>query len=95
MEDSSIIKKYLEQKKYYECADILKTKIINYIVNLIKEKYKNYEYTNTIELIEMSEYCIEDERKNIARNLEYFTFEEKDIDVLERMLEICKIYNIK
>lgn len=95
MEDNSIIKEYLEQKKYDECTNILKTKIIDYIVDLIKEKCEDYEYTNIIELIEMSEYYIDDERKNIARNLEYFSFEEKDIDVLERMLEICKIYNIK
>ena len=95
MEDNNIIKKYLEEKKYYECSNILKEKIINYIINLIKEKYEDYEYTNIIELIEMSEIFIDDERKNIARNLEYFSFEEKDIDVLERMLEICKIYNIK
>ena len=95
MEDNNKIKKYLEEKKYYECSNILKEKIINYIVKLINNKYEDYQYTNIIELIEMSEYYIDDERKNIARNLEYFSFKEKDIDVLERMLEICKTYNIK
>lgn len=95
MEDNKKIKQYLKEEKYNECSNILKRKIITYIVNLIKEKYKEYEYTNIIELIEMSNYYIDDERKELAQKLEYFSFEEEELDVLERMLEICKAYNIK
>lgn len=94
MEDNKKIKQFLQEKRYKECANILKNKIIEYITSLIKEKNPEFEYTNIIDLIELSEYYIKDERKNIARQLEYFSFEEEDIDVLERMLNICELYNV-
>ena len=95
MEDNKIAKQLIQDKKYDECIRIVKNKIIDYIVSLIREKDPDYEYTTIIDLIEMSEQYIGDERKNIARNLEYFSFEEDEIITLTRLLEICEIYNIK
>ena len=95
MEDNKLTKKLIQEKRYGECIKIIKDKIIEYIVSLIRNKDSSYEYTNVIELIEMSEHYIDDERKNIARNLEYFSIEEDEIIVLARLLEICEIYNIK
>lgn len=95
MEDNRAIKDLIQNKKYKECIQIVKEIVIEYIVNLIKEKDPEYEYTNIIDLIELSEYYIEDERKNIARDLEYFSFEEDSIIVLSRLIDICELYNIK
>ena len=95
MEDNIVAKQLIQDKKYGECIKLVKDKIIKYVVNLIKKKDSTYEYTNVIELIEMSNYFIDDERKNIAKNLEYFSIEEDEIIVLSRLLEICEIYNIK
>ena len=95
MEDNKIIKQLIQDQRYSECTKIIKDKIIEYVVDLIRNKDSSYEYTNVIELIEMSNHYIDDERKNIARNLEYFSIEEDEIIVLYRLLEICEIYNIK
>lgn len=93
--DNEILKRLIRENKYKESADIIKKKIIEYVVNIIKQKEKDYEYSNIIDLIEFSERYIEDERKHIARNLEYFSFEEDDILRLERLLKICEKYYIK
>lgn len=93
--DNELLKKLIRENKYKESADILKEKIIEYIVDIIKQTEKEYEYTNIIDLIAFSEQFIEDERRDIARNLEYFSFEEDDILRLDRMLTICEKYNIK
>ena len=95
MEDNKNISDFLHQKNYKECIKLLKNKIIQYIVKLINENGIEYEYTNIIELIELSEKYINDERKNIAKKIEYFSFDEDESLCLDRLLEICKIYNIK
>lgn len=95
VEDNIVIKQLLESKKYKECINIIKNKIIEYIVGIIKKQAPYYEYTNIIDLIEISEQYIYDERKNIARNIEYFSFEEDEMVILGRLLEICEIYDIK
>lgn len=95
MVDSKILKQLIKENRYKESADIIKERIIEYVVDIIKQKEKDYEYSNIIDLIGFSELYIEDERKNIARNLEYFSFEEDDILRLNRMLKICEKYNIK
>ena len=95
MEDNKIIKQLIQEKRYSECTKMIKNKIIDYVVDLIRNKDSSYEYANIIELIEMSNHYIDDERKNIAKNLEYFSIEEDEIIVLTRLLEICEIYNIK
>jgi len=95
MEDNKVTKQLIQDKKYDECIKMVKDKIIEYIIDLIRQKDPSYEYTNIIELIEMSNYYIEDERKYIAKNLEYFSIEEDEIITLTRLLDICDIYNIK
>ena len=95
MVDNEMLKRLIRENKYKESADIIKERIIRYVADIIKQKEKDYEYSNIIDLIGFSELYIEDERKNIARNLEYFSFEEKDVLRLERLLKICEKYNIK
>ena len=95
MEDNKVIKELIQEKKYSEAIKMIKDKIIEYVVDLIRKKDSSYEYTNVIDLIQMSNHYIEDERKNIARNLEYFSIEEDKVVVLARLLEICEIYNIR
>lgn len=95
MEDSALIKSLIQKKEYKECGKILKNRIIDYLVNLINENGVEYEYTNIYDLIDFSEEYIKDERKNIARNLEYFSIEEDDLIFFDRMLNICKEFNIK
>jgi len=95
MEDNRVIKGLIQEKKYSEAIKMLKDKIIEYVVDLIRNKDTSYEYTNVIDLIQVSNHYIEDERKNIPINLEYFSIEEDEKIVLARLLEICEIYNIR
>lgn len=88
-------KEYLSQEKYDKCIEIIEEKIITYIVNLIKEKDKEYRYTNIIDLMNDSEFYLKNESKYIAQKIYSFDTEERDINKLERLLEICEIYNIK
>ena len=92
--DSNYLKKLLEEHNYQECISILKNKIIQYIVCLIQKKMPSYEYTTIIDLIQLSEICISDERKEIAKHLEYFSFEENETDKLpiQKDKEILMIY---
>ena len=95
MEDNKILKELIQKRRYQECIDILKAKIIDYVVDLINDKGIEYEYTNIIDLIQLSECYIDDERKNIAKNLKYFSFNEDKILCIDRLLEICRLYNIR
>ena len=95
MEDNKQTKQFIEIKKNKETLSFIKNKIIDYLINIINQKGGDYEYTNIMDLIEMSEQFIDDERKYIARNIEYFSFEEEDIITLSRLLKICETYNIK
>lgn len=87
-------KEYLNQGQYDKCIKILEEKITSYIVKLIQKKDPTYSYTNIIDLMNDSEFYLEDEDKYIAQKLYYFGIEEKDINKLERLLEICEIHHI-
>ena len=95
MEDEEFFKKYLKDTNYNKCIEIIKNKIVIYIVNLIKNKKKDYEYTDIIDLIDASNKYLSDEEKEIANKIEYFSIEEKDINKLERLMRLCKTYNIR
>lgn len=87
-------KEYLSQKKYNKCIEIIEEMIITHIVNLIQEKDKTYKYTNIIDLMNDSEFYLEDENKYIAQKVYSFSMEKVDINRLELLLEICETYNI-
>lgn len=87
-------KEYLKQGQYGKCIKIIEEKIIAYIVNLIQKKDPTYRYTNIIDLMNDSEFYLEGENKYIAQKIYYFDVEEKDINKLERLLEICEVYHI-
>ncbi len=87
-------KEYLKQGQYDKCVKIIEEKIIAYIVNLIQKKDPIYSYTNIIDLMNDSEFYLEGENKYIAQKIYFFDVEEKDINKLERLLEICEVYHI-
>lgn len=93
-DNTNKFKEYLNNGQYNECIKIIEEKIIIHIVNLIRKKDSTYRYTNIIELMNDSEYYLEDENKYIAQKIYSFDIEEKDINKLERLLEICKLHNI-
>ena len=88
------IKEYLEEKQYEKCIDLIEQEIINYVVNLIRKKDKDYKYTSMIDLMVDSENLLENENKEIARKIRFYN-EENDLIKLERLLSLCEIYNIK
>ena len=87
-------KQYLKNSEYKECANILENKIINFVVNLIKEREPEYEYTTLMDLIEYSELILDKYYKYLAEKIKFYE-EEEDLNRLERLLALCKTYNIE
>ena len=93
-EEINKIKIYLEKKQYNKCSDLLESLLINYIVNLIKQKNPKFEYTTIFELEEASSKYIEDERKNIAGKIRIHSRQIEPEENIYRLLEICEYYKI-
>lgn len=94
MEDKDF-KEYLSKKEYNECSKIIKKKIINYVVNIIKKYDENYKYTTIEDLIDASRYYIKSKEKYIAELIDVESFEEEPLDKLERLLNLCEKFSIK
>lgn len=92
--ENEMFKKYLKNSEYKECANILENKIINFVVNLIKEREPEYEYTTLMDLIEYSELILDKNYKYLAEKIKFYE-EEEDLNRLERLLALCKTYNIE
>lgn len=95
MEDEENFKKYLKEEKYNKCIDIIRNKIINHVIMLIKQKKSDYEYTDIIDLIDMSNIYLTEINKNIASKIDYFSIQEEPLNKLERLLLLCNTYGIK
>ncbi len=95
MENNIELKELLKNEKYNECAKLIENKIINYIINLIKAKGIELEDTGLFDLIEASNKFLDGDEKFIAEKIKFFSIDEEPIEKLERLLEICKVYNIK
>ncbi len=95
MEENDIFKMYLNKQNYKECINILENKIRNYIINLIHKKNSEYECVCILDLIYASNKYIESEDKYIAEKINFFSVDEEPIEKLERLIELCKTYNIR
>ncbi len=84
-------KKHLQNGDYKTCADIIENKIIDHIVKLIRQKEKDYEYTNILDLIDISEALLDEENKYIASKIKFFNTEEEDLNRLERLMTLYTI----
>lgn len=93
--DIEKIKEYVELKKFEKASQYLEKIIIDYIVNLIKQKKEDFEYTTIFDLIDASDKYIDDKRKNVARQIRNYSDYLDDMDNVYRLLELCKNYNIK
>ena len=89
-------KKYLNNKDYYECNEIIKNIIIKYVIELINQNIPEpkIKYTNINDLINFSEKYIKTNEKNIASKIENHMYEETEIEELERLLILCNTYEI-
>ena len=95
MEDNDKFKMFLKQENYSECVKIIEDKIIDYVVNQIKSKGIDYEYTDIFDLIDISRNYLDDDIKYIPEKIKLFSIQEEPIEKLERLMEICRIHNIK
>lgn len=92
--DIKKIKEYIELKKYEEASKYLEKIIIDYIVNLIKQKKEDFEYTTIFDLIDASNKYIDDKRKIIASKIRNYSEYIDEIDNVYRLIELCIEYNI-
>ena len=83
--DIKKIKEYIELKKYEEASRHLEKIIINYTVNLIKQKKEDFEYTTIFDLIDASNKYIDDERKNIAKKIRNYSEYIDEMDNVYRL----------
>ena len=88
------IKELIKQQRYDKCLDILEKAIIEYVVNLIKQEKKDFQYTTIFDLMDASQKYIKDERKGIANQIRVYSRQIEDIDNIYRLLDLCKDYNI-
>lgn len=95
MKDNEKFKEFLAKKDYNECIKIMENIISNYVVNLIKEKGINYEYTGFFDLVDASNKYLDGEERFIAEKIKFFSVEEDELEKLERLMELCATYNIK
>lgn len=93
--DIEKIKEYIELKKYEDASKYLEKIIIDYIVNLIKQKKEDFEYTTIFDLIDASNKYIDDKNKNIAAQIRNYSEYLDEMDNVYRLIELCKNYNIK
>ena len=93
-EEINKIKIYLEKKQYNKCSDLLENLLINYVVDLIKQKNPKFEYTTIFELEEASNKYIEDGRKNIAGKIRIYSRPIDPEENIYRLLEISEYYKI-
>lgn len=89
------IREYINFKEYEKANIYLEKVIIEYVVNLIKEKKEDFEYTTIFDLIDTSNEYITDERKNIAKQIRNYSEYIDEMDNVYRLLELCENYNIK
>lgn len=92
--DINIIREYINLKKYKEVTEYLEKKIIQYLVQIIKEQKKDFKYTNIFNLIEASNKYIKDKRKYIAPQIRNYSEYIDDTDNVYRLMELCMEYNI-
>ena len=92
--DIKIIKEYIDSKKYEKAVMYLEKIIIEYVTNLIREKKEDFEYTTIFDLIYASNEYINDERKNIAKQIRNYSEYIDEMDDVYRLIELCIEYNI-
>lgn len=93
MEDNNF-KEFLSKRDYEQCNRIIRKKIINYVVEIIKQYDKEYEYSTIEDLIDFSRYYIKGEEKHIAELIEVESFEEEPLEQLERLMSLCEKIDI-
>lgn len=92
--DIKNIKEYIKLSKYEKASLYLEKIIIDYTVNLIKQKKGDFEYTTIFDLIEASNKYIDDKRKNIAKQIRNYSEYLDEMDNVYRLIELCIEYNI-
>ena len=93
MEDNQILKNYIREKRYNECISLLEKKIINFVINKIKEKDSTISFTTISDLISASDFFLKD--SSIAYSLSLALDENMPISKIENLLQICEEYDIK
>ena len=58
MEDNMLLQNYLKDKRYLECIQILRDKIIKYVVADIKKREPTFEFTTVNSLVSASSYYL-------------------------------------
>ena len=92
MQDNNILKMYLNEKRYDECSDFLKKKIIAFVINKIHQIDSSVEYTTVSDLIAASNLFLHD--SSIALSLELALLKSDILERIHSLVNICEIYKI-
>lgn len=92
MTDNQILKNYMKEKKYLECINILKEKIVTHLIHKIRIKDNSYQFTNVSDLCTASNFYLNN--STIAQSLEIALMQETALEQIESLLLICEQNNI-
>lgn len=93
MLDNDILKNLFQNKQYNKCIDLLKNKIVAFVINQIQQKDSSIEFTTIPDLITVSDFYIND--TSIASALLYALMQDDELKQIELLLAICESHNIK
>ena len=92
MQDNNLLKMYLNEKRYSECAAFLKKKITTFVTSKIQQKDASFEYTTVSDLISASSFYLHD--NSIALSLDLALLKSDLLDQINSLVDICDIYKI-
>ena len=93
MLDNDILKNLFQNKQYNKCIDLLKNKIVAFVINQIQQKDSSIEFTTIPDLITVSDFYIND--SSIANALLYALMQDDELKQIELLLAICESNNVK
>jgi hypothetical protein len=84
------LKQYIKQSEYKKCIKIVREEIIECITSYIKEKNKNFKYTDIIDLENACKRYLDDKYILAVHYLD--TFGAENIDDAEELNRLLSIY---
>ncbi len=93
MYDNEIFKNLIQNKQYNSCIDLLKHKIISFVISKIQAIDKSIDFTTIDDLISTSSFYLKD--PSIAKSLKFALMQDDALEQIELLLSICERNGIK
>lgn len=93
MLDNDILKSHFQNKQYYKCVELLKNKIVSFVINQIQEKDSSIAFTTIPDLITVSDFYLDN--SSVASALFYALMQDDQLKQIELLLSICENNSIK